>query len=118
MKQPNYIELKVPGRLRKVGFLFDMYAWFLLYQEMGTDLNDISGNDPEKLMGDMIYTSAVSACKEKGRRVRFNRDKVMGWLDKMTNRDVKELGKVFNESITLLNKTIEATDGATNEKKN
>ena len=115
MRQPHYIRLKV-GRFRRQGFLFDMYAWFLLYQELGVGISEIGERNPEELLTDMVYLAGVSYNRSVGKKVRFTKSDVMVWLDRMPNRDVKALGKAFQESITVVSEVVETSQEAEKKK--
>ena len=105
MKLEHCIELKVHNRFigyRRVGFLFDMYAWFLLFREFNINIGNIQKEGADALMQKMLYTSALSYCKEKGMKARFTQKDVEGWIDGITNRDAKELGRVFADSMKVI----------------
>ena len=120
MKLEHYIEVKVPRRCwifsckRKQGFLFDTYAWYLLYREYGTDIGEVGKFDPQTLVARMIHTAAISANKEQGKRVAFTGDDVAEWVDAMTNREIKRLGEVFAQSMKVMS---EETGGGKGQKK-
>ena len=105
MKLEHCIELKVHNRFigyRRIGFLFDMYAWFLLFREFNINIGNIQKEGADALMQKMLYTSALSYCKEKGMKARFTQKDVEGWIDGITNRDAKELGRVFADSMKVI----------------
>ena len=93
-------------RTKTVGFKFDMYAWFLLCEANGIELHQLGELTQEKMFADLIYASAVSYLKDKGKEVRFTKEQLGEWLDKMNHKDSELLGvailksKVFGKTVT------------------
>ena len=113
MKLEHFIELKIHNRFigyRRVGFLFDMYAWFLLYKRHGVNLKHVCKDNAEAFMELMIHAAALSYCKETGRKVWFKEGDVKEWLEGMTNRDAKALAKVFAESMEVVADLAQVTE--------
>ena len=86
MKLNHFAEIKISLFIR-VGFLFDMYAWMQLWaNEQGKDVSSI------------LYYAYVSYCKDKGKRVRYNKERLKSIIEKAPNKQVIELNKVLIES--------------------
>jgi hypothetical protein len=119
MKLPHYVEIETKCKRfgilpckRTRGFLFDMYAWYLLWQSHGWDFEAIRKTSMDDLSVEMLYFGAVAHCKEIGKRIDFTRDDVMEWEDKLTKSKRKELAEVLQNSIPNFEK-----DGGGDSKK-
>ena len=73
MKIVHFTEIKVRRwkLLPKVrmGFLFDLYAWVLLFESKGVNISEIGEMKPEDMVATMMYNGAVSWSRDKGRKV-------------------------------------------------
>jgi hypothetical protein len=67
----------------RLGFLFDMYAWFLLFEEFGFDLSDIK----QEAMRRILYTAAVSAARDQGKRVWFTADDIDRFIETVPTKE-------------------------------
>lgn len=99
----HYIEIKVKRRIgyRRQGILFDLYAWFLLWQTYGWDFEAISKMNSE-LDAVMIYTGAVSWNKYIGKRVNFDDKDAKRWAEELTVKEMKQIGKVLMDSMKVM----------------
>lgn len=89
MKVFHHTEFTIKRKLfgsKKIGLLFDMYAWISIY--------DAGETTTEKA----IYYAAVSYCKEKGKKVSFDQTKINKWLDKITKSEFDNIVKVMQLS--------------------
>jgi hypothetical protein len=113
------IEIKQKGRfftkITKRGLLFDMYAWFLLWQVYEWDFEALGKKTPDELSAGMLYTGALSYCKENGIKVDFTKEDVDGWIDQIPTGKMKEIGKTLLRSMQVLENI--NTAGAGGEKK-
>ena len=113
------IEIKTKGRfftkIRTQGLLFDMYAWFLLWQVYNWDFEALGKKTPDELSAGMLYTGALSYNKDKGIKVDFTREDVVKWIDDIPTGKMKEIGRVLMESMKVLDPIRQA--GAAVEKK-
>ncbi|MGV7234754.1 MAG: hypothetical protein ACQ9ET_00705 [Nitrosomonadaceae bacterium] len=104
MKVPHYIEIKVRRwwfwpRVR-LGFLFDMYSWFLSYEQHGITLSE--NGSQEEIMKSMLYNAAVSACRAKAKKEWFTADDVARFIDNARKSEADALIKKFIDSKTVL----------------
>ena len=104
----NFVEINVRykrlgfTRTRTQGILFDLYAWFLLWQHFGWDFDILSKKSPDELATGMLYTGAVSYNRFKGIRVAFIKQDVDKWVDEIPTGKMKEIGKVLMDSMKVL----------------
>jgi hypothetical protein len=63
----------------------------------------------------MLYTGALSWCKNEGMKVDFTKEEVSGWIDDIPTGKMKEIGRVLMDSMKVL-EPIRAA-GAKSEKK-
>ena len=105
-------------RTKTVGFKFDMYAWFLLCEANGIELHQLGELSQDKMFADLIYASAISYLKDKGKKVRFTKEQLGEWMDKMNHKDSELLGSAILKS-KVFGKTVSehAKDGAELKKK-
>jgi hypothetical protein len=100
------IEIKTKKRfftkIRTQGLLFDMYAWFLLWQVYEWDFEALGKKSPDELSAGMLYTGALSWCKDQGIKVDFTKEDVSKWIDDIPNGKMKEIGRVLTESMKVL----------------
>jgi len=117
----NFVEIQVKykrfgfTRTRKQGLLFDLYAWFLLWQHFGWDFDTIGGKGIDELQSGMLYTGALSYNRLKGERHEFTVADVERWLDDIPVSKMKEISRVLLESTKILEPLKQA--GAVVEKK-
>jgi hypothetical protein len=114
------IEVKTKGRfftkIRRQGLLFDLYAWFLLWQVYEWDFETLGRKTPDELSAGMLYTGALSWCKNEGIKVDFTKEDVEGWIDNIPTGKMKEIGRVLINSMQVLDK-IRAAGAKGDEKK-
>jgi hypothetical protein len=100
------IEIKTKGRfftkVKTQGLLFDMYAWFLLWQVYEWDFEAIGKKSIDELSAAMLYTGALSYNKDRGIKVDFTREQVQAWIDDIPTGKMKEIGRVLLESMKVL----------------
>ena len=91
------MEIKVRGKFkkRKVGFNFDMYAWFLLGELKNKQIHELQQLDQDEFFNGIVYTAAVSWHKDKGRHIWFTPDDVAGWLDDLPQKQIRQLANEF-----------------------
>jgi len=109
MKIPHYTEITVKRNWYrpkvKVGFLFDLYAWHLLWQDEKIQLQDIGSQKPDQLISMMLFNAARSYSKDSGEKVWYTQQMIEGWLDLLTRKEFSRLTEVFQESFTDIQKT-------------
>ena len=93
---------KVPQPPRVQGILFDLYAWFLLWEHFGWDFDLLGKRTVDELASGMLYTGSISWCKFHGLPINFTKDDVGRWMDDLSNKKMKEIGKVLTESMKVL----------------
>lgn len=115
----HYCEIEIkrhwPLKPRRQGLLFDLYAWFLLWQVYEWDFEALGRKTADELSAGMLYTGALSWCKDNGIKVDFTKEQVAGWIDDIPTGKMKEIGKVLMESMKVLDPIRAA--GAKGEKK-
>lgn len=92
----------------RIGFNFDMLAWFYVYQDRGIDISQIK---PSDLIGSMLYCSAKSWAVQSGRKVWFDYKDVSDWVDRMTTKEFEAIQKIFLESFKDINETFQVKPG-------
>ena len=102
MKVPHYTEIKV-RRWRllpkvRLGFLFDMYAWFLLFDEFGVELADLQKESAKRI----VYAAAVSAARAEGRKVWVTPEQIEVCIEQSTTKESGELVKTLRDSQTVI----------------
>ena len=117
MKTPHYTEIKV-RRWKflprvKIGFLFDVYAWHLLYIDSEIELQDASKMDTTELLRKMLFNAARSWAKEKGKLQWFCLQDIDDMLENISRKDFDELNKTFIMSFAETTKGLNSR----NEKK-
>jgi len=115
----NFCEIEIKKKwlftyTKKQGLLFDLYAWFLLWQSYGWDFNALSHKNVDELSSAMLYTGALSWNRFNGIRVDFTKEEVQKWADNLSVGKMKELGRVLLESMKVME---EIKAGAGVEKK-
>lgn len=117
MKRLHYIEIKVRRwkLLPKVrlGFLFDMYAWFMLFDEFGVDIEQLKGSGAKNI----LYAAAVSAAKEKGRNVWFTTEDIERFIENATTKESNQVIKTLRDSQTVVQEFSEKMKTGTEPKK-
>jgi len=107
MKVSHYAEIRVKRWLLwpkvKVGFLFDMFAWFKLFDDFGFDLDKIK-SDPEK---NILFTAAVSAAKEKGKKVWFTPSQIQQFIKKSATEESTVVLSTLKKSQETMQKKME-----------
>lgn len=88
MKVFHYTEFTIRRWLgsKKIGLLFDMYAWINIYNE---------GNATTEKV---IYYAALSYCKEKGKRVLFTQQDINKWIQQIPKSEFDNIIKIIKES--------------------
>ena len=113
------IEVKTKGRfftkIKTQGLLFDLYAWFLLWQVYEWDFEVLGKKNTDELSSGMLYTGALSYNRFKGIPVDFTQDDVEKWLYDIPTGKMKEIGKTLMLSMQVLEKI--KTVGPAGEKK-
>jgi hypothetical protein len=100
---------------RKQGLLFDLYAWFLLWQVYEWDFEVSGKKTPDELSTGMLYTGALSWNRLNGIKVGYTQEDVNKWIDEIPTGKMKEIGKTLMLSMQVLEKI--KTAGKTVEKK-
>jgi len=81
-----------------MGFLFDMYAWFLLFDEFGFDLSELKDEASKHI----IYCAAVSSCRSKGRKIWFDSKDVNQFLQNTPTKDSTKVKETFKKSQSVI----------------
>lgn len=102
MKVPHYTEIRV-RRWRfwpkvRIGFLFDMYAWFLLFDEFGIELDNLKDQASKQIM----FAAALSSARNTGKKEWFNADDIVKFLEDIPARESNKVLKTFRESQTVI----------------
>ena len=121
MKTPHYCEIKV-HRWKllpkvRIGFLFDMYAWFLMYDTDKIDLADTGKMKPGDLIAAMIYAGAVSWSKDLGRRQWFTRTDIDRFIENVSKREFETIQATFLNSFAEMSKKLPIQDEIEKKKK-
>jgi phage/plasmid-associated DNA primase len=91
MKVNHFAELSyrtIFGK-RKIGLLFDMYAWFMFWQ---------NSEDKEFNLQQFLYAAYISWSKDTGKRIRFDEDKFNQLLKFAPHFEVERINEVLTES--------------------
>jgi hypothetical protein len=94
-------------RKRRLRFSFDMLAWFLVCETNGVEIGELDKVEENKLFDDFLFCAARSYLMQRGKRVRFTREQLLGWVDKMTRGDARRLEKEIMQSRVMGQKTLE-----------
>lgn len=92
-------------RSRKVGFSFDMYAWFKLCEMNDIEIHQLHTLPEKKMMGDLIYAAYVSYCTKALKKPKLSQESLGDLLDNMTKGQTEQLSqqilnaKVFGKSV-------------------
>lgn len=92
MKVQHFAEITIgywPFK-KRIGFLFDMFAWMNLWQNKGIDA--------KPGMGEVLYYAYVSWCKDKGKKVKLTGDQLTILIGIAPNKEVETLKQVLAES--------------------
>ena len=92
-------------RTKKVGFTFDMFAWFELCEMNDIEINQLGDLPQDKMFSDLIYCGYKSYCIRNRKRVMATPERLAEWVDKMTKGQAEELGKEIIKS-KVLGKTV------------
>lgn len=93
-------------RTKTIGFDFDMYAWHLLCEMNDLELHQLGDIPQEKMLADFTYAAAVSYLTHRRKKVKFTKDELGDWLDKMNRKDSELLAleilnsKVFGKTVS------------------
>ena len=104
----NFVEIEIKQKKRfrtvliKQGLMFDLYAWFLLWQHFGWNFDTIGTKAVDELQSGMVYTGALSYNRYKGIRKEFTIEDCEKWIDELPVRKMKEISKVLMESTKIL----------------
>ena len=91
---------------KKVWFNFDMYAWDYVCKMHDIEITELNTIDNEVLVYDLFYAAAVSYCKDHGKKVSFDKNKLLGWIDKLSKFELDRLQAEFKQS-RIFGKTME-----------
>lgn len=117
----NFVEIDVKykrfgfTRKRRQGMLFDLYAWFLLWQHFGWDFSMIGKKPMDELQSGMLYTGALSYDRFKGEKHEFTVEDMERWMNDLPVSKMKEISRALMESTKILEPLAKA--GAAVEKK-
>jgi len=100
----------------RVGFRFDMYAWFKVCEINNIELHQLGDIDQQKLFADIIYSGYVSYCTHNRKRAKYSIEQLADIVDRMTKRQSEELVDGFMKS-KVFGKTVkEHADGEAKKK--
>mgnify|MGYP001822074461 CR=1 FL=1 len=112
MRVPHYTEIRV-RRWRlwpkvQLGFLFDMYAWFLIWDEFGIGLSELKDDAANKI----LYCAAVSAARAEGRKVWFTEKDVRRFIEQSTTKESNQLTQTLIKSQKVVTEFAEKAKGS------
>ncbi len=81
-----------------IGLLYDMYAWFLLNEKYQLDINNSAVKDPEVFMVNITHCAAISYARETRKKIWFEREDVVRWLDNIKRGDLKRIQQTIEKS--------------------
>ena len=90
-----------------------MYAWFLLFDKFGVDLNDMKQESIKHIM----YAAAVSAAKEQGRGVWFTPERIERFIEQSTTKESGQLVATLQSSQTVIEEFNKKIGGKSSKKK-
>lgn len=99
----KYVRRKIFGKKlieKKIryGFLIDMYCWLHMSEMENIALNDFGKWDDITFIINVCYYGAISACKDRGTKITFNKDNIAYFLNKLPYPDFKEIGETIFKS--------------------
>jgi hypothetical protein len=106
--------IKQPPKVQ--GLLFDLYAWFLLWQVYAWDFEALSKKTTDELSSGMLYTGALSWNRFHGVPVDYTKADVEAWIDDIPTGKMKEIGRVLMASMKVMEE-IKAGAGVGEKKK-
>jgi hypothetical protein len=87
-------------RINRVGFRFDVYAWYFTTQRLSVDLDGISSADNETLFYTLLFGAHDSYCKHSIlKRNRYSFEKFKDKVDTFQYRNIKLLQAIIAESV-------------------
>ena len=87
-------------RINRIGFRFDVYAWYFTTQRLSVDLDGINTADNETLFYTLLFAAHDSYCKHSMfKRNRFTFEKFKAKVDTFEYRNIKLLQAIIAESV-------------------
>jgi len=108
MKVQHFADIKVGFFGKRIGFLFDMYAWLNLWQNKGID----SGLG----VNEVIYFAYVSWCKDTGKRAKLSGEQLVKLIESAPSKEVENIKRVLAESTKDLQKIKESAESMLKKK--
>ena len=84
------------------GFLFSTLAWFLVWQDYGWDLEELTSKPTKELMTKIVYYAAKVANYDKGLPAKFTILEMASWLEECPTKYTDELAECYKAAMTVM----------------
>ena len=95
-----------------------MLAWFMVWQDYGWDLDELTSKPPKELMSKIVFNAAKVANWDKGLPADFTLKEMAGWLENCPSKYTDQLAECYQRAMTVIPEEMKQVGEKAASKKN
>lgn len=85
------VEVVIKDRFKRIGFRFDVFAWWFASERMKIDLDEFEKQQAEDLFNNLLFAAHESYCRNRSRRNKYTFEKFIDRVNDMRYWQVQKL---------------------------